>query len=411
MCLSVSVYERQCTDDPPEKNLVFLWIYCAWRKCLRCGISDRADRESVDRCTDPADRGAASWNLIVSQKNRKSASGSFCKHTFDSSIEVGIFLGNYLLAQGAFENLVWYGNVTMLFKMFFMIPVTSAAVMWRKRQQETEMGNLQILLLLLLPLFSVLFLYSLIEMGRIYMDLYGVRLMVVNLAALVLLNFCFLYLFGYWFRSHKLEGQLAEFQMQNELQYRYYAELEQKYRESRKIIHDMKNHLQAVEHLYQAKDGQEQGGAYVKDLYHMLNLLGEKYYSSNRMLNIICNDKLSLARHPAVAISVEIGDVDFSDLRDIDITTIFANLLDNALEAAEDFGEGAYLNLKIQEVHHFRVISIVNASRPGMKKEGHMGVGLENVRRTVEAYQGTMQCEIVGEEYRVSVMLPGKEDS
>ena len=41
------------------------------------------------------------------------------------SIEVGIFLGNYLLAQGAFENLVWYGNVTMLFKMFFMIPVTS----------------------------------------------------------------------------------------------------------------------------------------------------------------------------------------------------------------------------------------------------------------------------------------------
>mgnify|MGYP000072618025 FL=1 len=106
-------------------------------------------------------------------------------------------------------------------------------------------------------------------------------------------------------------------------------------------MHDMKNHLQAVEHLYQAKDGQEQGGAYVKDLYHMLNLLGEKYYSSNRMLNIICNDKLSLARHPAVAISVEIGDVDFSDLRDIDITTIFANLLDNALEAAEDFGEGA----------------------------------------------------------------------
>ena len=58
--------------------------------------------------------------------------------------------------------------------------------------------------------FSVLFLYSLIEMGHIYMELYGVRLMVVNLGALVLLNFCFLYLFGYWFRSHKLERQLAE---------------------------------------------------------------------------------------------------------------------------------------------------------------------------------------------------------
>jgi len=100
VCLSVSVYERQCTDDPPEKNLVFLWIYCAWRKCLRCGISDRADRESVDRCTDPADRGAASWNFIVSQKNRKSASGSFCKHPFDSFHRSWYFSGELPACTG-----------------------------------------------------------------------------------------------------------------------------------------------------------------------------------------------------------------------------------------------------------------------------------------------------------------------
>mgnify|MGYP000385172475 FL=1 len=208
-----------------------------------CGISDRADRKSVDRYTDPADRVLLLGILLFHRKIGSLLLDLFVNILLILSIEVGIFLGNYLLAQGAFENLVWYGNVTMLFKMFFMIPVTAAAVMWRKRQKETEMGNLQILLLLLLPLFSVLFLYSLIEMGHIYMELYGVRLMVVNLGALVLLNFCFLYLFGYWFRSHKLERQLAEFQMQNELQYRYYAELEQKYRESRKIMHDMKNHL------------------------------------------------------------------------------------------------------------------------------------------------------------------------
>ena len=164
------------------------------------------------------------------------------------------------------------------------------------------MGNLQILLLLLLPLFSVLFLYSLIEMGRIYMDLYGVRLMVVNLAALVLLNFCFLYLFGYWFRSHKLEGQLAEFQMQNELQYRYYAELEQKYRESRKIIHDMKNHLQAVEHLYQAKDGQEQGGAYVKDLYR----------DTGFGRNLFCGERKGIFSYVSYRNPVFCGDADDS---------------------------------------------------------------------------------------------------
>ena len=74
----------------------------------------------------------------------------------------------------------------------------------------------------------------------------------------------------------------------------------------------------------------------MKDLYHMVNILGEKYYSSDRMLNIICNDKLSAAGRMGIRVTAQIGDVDFSDLKDIDVTTIFANLLDNAIEAAQD---------------------------------------------------------------------------
>lgn len=191
MCLSVSVYERQCTDDPPEKIWYFFGFTAlgasVYGAAFLTGLTGNLWIGVQIQLTGVLLLGI----LLFHRKIGSLLLDLFVNILLILSIEVGIFLGNYLLAQGAFENLVWYGNVTMLFKMFFMIPVTSAAVMWRKRQQETEMGNLQILLLLLLPLFSVLFLYSLIEMGRIYMDLYGVRLMVVNLAALVLLNFCF----------------------------------------------------------------------------------------------------------------------------------------------------------------------------------------------------------------------------
>ena len=88
---------------------------------------------------------------------------------------------------------MWYGNVCPCSsrKMFFMIPVTSAAVMWRKRQQETEMGNLQILLLLLLPLFSVLFALFTDRNGTY---LYGSVWSSSDgrqSGSLVLLNFCF----------------------------------------------------------------------------------------------------------------------------------------------------------------------------------------------------------------------------
>ena len=47
---------------------------------------------------------------------------------------------------------------------------------------------------------------------------------------------------------------------------------------------------------------------------------------------------------------------------------------------------------------------------PGRKKPGHSGIGLENVRRTLEKYHGTIRQETVDGEYRVSVLLPEKEE-
>lgn len=167
-------------------------------------------------------------------------------------------------------------------------------------------------------------------------------------------------------RADQLAQELRAFQIQSELQYKYYEDMERKYRESRKILHDMKNHLQAVESLYREgagsnADEESRGNRYVKDLYHMVNMLGEKFYSSNHMLNIICNDKLSAARRRGIRVVAEIGDVDFSDLKDIDITTIFANLLDNATDAAAESGQDRFIEMKIQEIQNFRVISIINS--------------------------------------------------
>lgn len=95
----------------------------------------------------------------------------------------------------------------------------------------------------------------------------------------------------------------------------------------------MKNHLQAVEDLY-AGQKTEAGDRYVKDLYHMLNVLGEKRYTENQMLNIILNEKIREAEAKGITVTVRVGDIDLSDIKEIDLTTIFANLLDNAIEAA-----------------------------------------------------------------------------
>ena len=120
------------------KNLVFLWIYCAcasvYGAAFLTGLTGNLWIGVQIQLTGVLLLGI----LLFHRKIGSLLLDLFVNILLILSIEVGIFLGNYLLAQGAFENLVWYGNVTMLFKMFFMIPVTAAAVMWRKRQKEQK---------------------------------------------------------------------------------------------------------------------------------------------------------------------------------------------------------------------------------------------------------------------------------
>lgn len=251
-------------------------------------------------------------------------------------MEGGIFIGNILLSQSDlqfFPNPASIGCLFMGLKIIIAATLAAAMIQWKKVHNDGSLSLRQTITILLLPAFSVFFLYSLMQMSMVYTQLHGAWLILGNIIALLLLNVYFLYLFRYLFKVNRLEQEMQLTQIQNELQYRHYEELEQKYHESRKILHDMKNHLQAVEQLYEGEN-RTAGDNYVQDLYHMINILGEKYYSANRMLNIILNDKLSRAKQAGIRVKAEIGDAAFDDLKDMDITIIFANLLDNAIEAA-----------------------------------------------------------------------------
>lgn len=338
-------------------------------------------------------------------------------------MEVGIFIINLVLPRFPSLNYVMMGNLNMIMKIVIMVPAAWAMVRWRKNQAGSFLNLKQALSLLVLPACSLFILYSLMELMLVYVTLNGVGLILANIFVLLLLNVYLLYLAGYLFQARRLKQEMEIFQVQNEAQFHYYEELERKYRESRKIFHDMKNHLQAVEQLYQEKD-KEAGDHYVQDLYHLLNRLGEKYYSSNHMLNIILNEKLSAATEAGIKVTAEVGDALFNDIKDIDITTIFANLLDNAVEAASKAGEGAFLQLKVDTVQDFRVIQIRNSSAgtesTGTQKAGkdsagkertgreHEGLGLANVRCTLEKYHGSLELSTAENVYRVSVMIPGK---
>ncbi|WP_195267456.1 ATP-binding protein [Eubacterium sp. 1001713B170207_170306_E7] len=210
-----------------------------------------------------------------------------------------------------------------------------------------------------------------------------------------------------------MKKQLALYDQASDLQYRYYQKMESKLEDSRKTVHDIKNHLQAMERLYQTGE-KEKGRQYGDDLRQLLNSFSQDYYTDNRVLNIVINDKAERGKLLGIPLDCALNQIDLSFMKEMDITTIFANLLDNAIEAAGESKE-PWTKLRADNVREFIVISIensmennlaLNEGRLRSSKERHQGYGLENVKRALEKYNGHLRIETGDHAFKVSLFIP-----
>lgn len=244
--------------------------------------------------------------------------------------------------------------------------------------------------MIIIPIFSLILIFMYVIASDVFVFRYGYGWLLVYCVLFLVMNFYCLY---FWYdvaKNRELKHRLSLMQQQSELTLQYYRDLEENYSRSRKIIHDIRNHLAVIEQASKMEDD-----SYIADVHGMLNSLGMKFYTENRMLNIVLNDKLRefLPEH----LECRLGGVNLDFISDLDITTIFANLLDNALEA-QPKKETRTIKIKGEHIQEFTIIKISNpwegnyiAGRS--TKAGHEGLGLQNVQTAVEKYHGEIRIE------------------
>lgn len=148
---------------------------------------------------------------------------------------------------------------------------------WSFRQEESEgkrndaCSNYQ---------FRPYFLYM--GAGEIFFIRYGYEWIIVYCILLLIINGWCIYVWHDVAANRELKHRIELMEQQNELTHQYYEEMEKNYNRSRKIIHDIRNHLHALEQSAKMEDSR-----YFEDVHGMLNSLGLKFYSDNKMLNII----------------------------------------------------------------------------------------------------------------------------
>lgn len=259
---------------------------------------------------------------------------------------------------------------------------------------------------MLIPFLMLALILALYLNGDTLLLIYGYGSLAAAVLGLVLLHLLVIYLFGYMIGQQKKNLQYQLYEQQREMMMHQYRELEEKYQASRKVIHDVKNHIQMIGELYHMGD-LEAADRYCNDIGGMLRSLERVTYTDHRMLNLILNEKLNIQEMKGARLRIEIGQADLSFMKDIDVTTVFSNLLDNAREAVAECEEDCYLSLKMDEAKDFLVICLRNSCPAKRKKrKGHEGLGLVNARHVVESYGGTMQVSRLKDGYQTSITIP-----
>ena len=122
--------------------------------------------------------------------------------------------------------------------------------------------------------------------------------------------------------------------------------------------HDMRNHLLCLREL--AENGKtEQIKEYLGELSGALRETEQTVYSGNEIADAIINEKEVLARAGGVRISLEGRLPEEITIKATDLCTIFANALDNALEAVKDLEE-KWIDIRIRQQGRMLFITFRN---------------------------------------------------
>lgn len=202
-------------------------------------------------------------------------------------------------------------------------------------------------------------------------------------------------------------------QLTQKAEQEYYDEINRRYLESRKIRHDINNHLLAINALIETGNI-EQAKRYISEVQEQTDLAAMPVKTGRDVLDALLFKKTEQAAEKGAAIQYEVSCplLDCS-ISDYDLCTIFGNILDNAIEAAK---AGERISVSISKQHDMLYISCENPFDGELKRRGERivttkkdftahGFGLMRIRETAKRCGGDVNITSEGGVFHIEVLM------
>lgn len=201
------------------------------------------------------------------------------------------------------------------------------------------------------------------------------------------------------------------------MQKNYYKNMEKSQSQVASMRHDLKNHLLCISSLLQLEK-YEDARSYIDELCADALRLSVAVDMGHQLISILLNNARETAAQEDIHFHANVMVPKDLPIDNVDLCVILSNLLDNAMEACCRIPEGTrrFADVEILYKKSFLFLKLSNSydgtcivhdeRYESVKKDRRFsGIGLSNVRATIEKYNGEMKISHDDSVFTVTVML------
>ena len=222
--------------------------------------------------------------------------------------------------------------------------------------------------------------------------------------------------------KHILRVENNLLKQQNKIQYTNYLMQQRQEMEIHKLYHDIGNHIETIQILV-TNGEQQEAKEYTDNLVKKYRNIRKNYYCSNKIINAVFSQKLKLCDKWNISYDLDINIPKTLSINDIDLMSVTANLLDNAIEGCHRNTDSEnYINIKLAIIGSYFTVKVINSKsdESGMlrertntwKKDKYLhGYGLKILDEIVRRYDGQKEFIDNGNEFSAMLMLKTEAES
>ena len=182
-----------------------------------------------------------------------------------------------------------------------------------------------------------------------------IAVFIISIIDAVMCVVIFMY-YGFLEEKDREIKELEKEQQFVELNNSYMQVLEHQNNEMRMMFHDTKNHYNTIANM----DSAEEIHSYVDTLFDDIQKYQIIKLTNNKMLDLLLSKYKAVCSNKNISFNIEVKTANLDYVDDSDLSILICNLLDNAVESAEQSAEKSIV-FSLRRVNTFDVLNVINS--------------------------------------------------